>query len=345
MKTISKNKKIGIVLVLALIFIGAVVKVIIDGYKGEEPDDVITMEDDVSLKEKDAPDEQRLLTEEDIKEFEEKYDMAGGFYLYHRDGKLVGREDFLELNNGCLDCSFEFMNISKEEIQFTLLLFVDGEIQSFSANGESEKYFYHNKKLASRETDKIKIKLKPNLKGGREEHKIMFYSIFFPVDCYDDKATLTIKAIAEHELRGESTSFNFNTETESYDYTEQITFIDGEKLSSGALYSLALSGEPDDDMTFNKKITADEQNKIYYKLLTANTGTYKAVVLRDGEIIPAFDDNYIIEWEQKEGLLSIIPVDTKIEDLKEHSFLLIFYGEDIENFEVHNSYVNIVRTR
>jgi len=60
MKTISKNKKIGIVLVLALIFIGAVVKVIIDGYKGEEPDDVITMEDDVSLKEKDAPDEQRL---------------------------------------------------------------------------------------------------------------------------------------------------------------------------------------------------------------------------------------------------------------------------------------------
>ncbi|AUG58366.1 hypothetical protein [Acetivibrio saccincola] len=60
MKTISKNKKIGIVLVLALIFIGAVVKVIIDGYKGEEPDNVITMEDDVSLKEKDAPDEQRL---------------------------------------------------------------------------------------------------------------------------------------------------------------------------------------------------------------------------------------------------------------------------------------------
>lgn len=60
MKTISKNKKIGIVLVLALIFIGAVVKVIIDGYKGEEPDNVITMENDVSLKEKDAPDEQRL---------------------------------------------------------------------------------------------------------------------------------------------------------------------------------------------------------------------------------------------------------------------------------------------
>lgn len=60
MKTILKNKKIGIVLVLALIFIGAVVKVIIDGYKGEEPDNVITMEDDVSLKEKDAPDEQRL---------------------------------------------------------------------------------------------------------------------------------------------------------------------------------------------------------------------------------------------------------------------------------------------
>ena len=61
------------------------------------------MEDDVSLKEKDAPDEQRLLTEEDIKEFEEKYDMAEDFIYIIETVNLLAGKTFL--NNGCLDCS------------------------------------------------------------------------------------------------------------------------------------------------------------------------------------------------------------------------------------------------
>jgi hypothetical protein len=231
------------------------------------------------------------------------------------------------------------MNVSKDEIQFTLLLFVDGELQSFSVDGESEEYFYNNKQLANREKDKIEIKLKPNLKDGVEKHKILFYSIFFPVDCYDDEPTLLVESTEEHNLAGVE-SVSFNAESTSYDYSEQITFVDGEKLLDGASHSIGVSSEPNADRTFNKKITTDEQNKIYYKFLK-DRGNYKAVVLRDGEIIPAFDNNSIIEWEQKEEL-SVIPVDMKIQDSEQHTFLLIVYGEDSGNLEVYNSYVVIV---
>ena len=339
MKRISKNLKVCIILVVVLIFIGVVVKVIIDGYKGESPDHVITMEDDISLREEGIPNEQRLLTEQDIEEFEERSDVAGGFYLYDGKDNLVGRDDSLELDDGYLECSIEFMNISKDKIQFTLLLFVDGELQSFSVDGEREKYFYNNKQLANRETDKIKIKLKPNLKDGVEEHKILFYSMFMPVDCYDGEQTILVEATAEHVLTGVE-SASFNAESTSYDYTDQITFIDGPKLLDGAWYSIGVSSKANEDMAFNKKITTDEQNMIYYKFLK-DRGNYKAVVLRDGEIIPAFDNNSIIEWEQKEEL-SVIPVDTKIQDLEQHTFLLIVYSEDSGNLEVYYSHVVIV---
>jgi hypothetical protein len=343
MKGISRNIKTGIVLVIILVFVGSVVKVILDGYKGENANQSITAEDDADSEEKTLSKDKKLLSEKDIKEFEENYNISGGFYLYDEKDALVAREEPLEIKEeGYLDCSLEFKNFSKGNIQFTLLVFADGELQNFSVNGESETYFYNNKQLANRESDKIKIHLKPLLKDGAQSHKILFYMTFFPVDCYDDEQTIYSTSVAEHILVGAENA-STNAEIVNYDYNKQVIYVDGgQKLEEGC-YTVGLSNEPNSDMSFQKKITADAENKVYFKL-HKNTGTYKAVVLRDGEIIPAFDDNYIIQWDQKKEL-SVIPIDTRLQDSQPHTFFVIFYSEDTGALEVHNSQIIIVSSQ
>lgn len=342
MKGISKNIKTGIVLVIIIVFVGSVVKVILDGYKGENANQIITAEDDADSDEKIVSTDKKLLSEKDIEEFEENYNISGGFYLYDEKDALVGREKSLEVKEGYLDCSLEFKNLSKVNIQFTLLVFADGELQNFNVNGESEKYFYNNKQLANRESDKIKLHLKPRLKDGVQSHKILFYMTFFPVDCYDDEQTIYSVSAEEHILVGAENA-SASTEIANYDYNKQVIYVDGgQKLEEGC-YTVGLSNEPNSDMSFHKKITTDAENRVYFKL-HKNTGNYKAVVLRDGEIIPAFDDNQIIQWEQKKEL-SVIPIDTRLQDSQQHTFLIIFYSEDTGSLEVYNSQIVIVSSQ